>query len=179
MCNKYCRTKRLIWEFGRNQWQRLARATSIFVLATVFVIYALQAKGGYVAFDWGYFRISAASGALFFIIFPDKRIPPTPLRLNYLLYENRAPHPLLDTGLPRIVPAFGTSALVVPFWAVTGLCGVTCILVWKFTKRKTMDGNCCEVCSYSLVGNTSGICPECGMQISKEQRQVTEKASST
>ncbi len=34
--------------------------------------------------------------------------------------------------------------------------------------RKNRLTNHCEVCDYSLTGNVSGTCPECGMVIPKE-----------
>jgi hypothetical protein len=53
---------------------------------------------------------------------------------------------------------------------VTIVCAVVCRLAavcrhrWE-TKRRYPPGHCQE-CGYNLTGNVSGVCPECGAQIS-------------
>ncbi|HPF39876.1 MAG TPA: hypothetical protein P5081_01875 [Phycisphaerae bacterium] len=50
-------------------------------------------------------------------------------------------------------------------WAVPHIRAELRDLAWR---RSTN----CEDCGYSLVGNTSGRCPECGVRISAEQQRL-------
>jgi hypothetical protein len=49
-------------------------------------------------------------------------------------------------------------ALVVPIWMPLSLALASTCWLWRRARRRT--GFCC--CGYSLTGNVSGICPECG-----------------
>jgi hypothetical protein len=43
------------------------------------------------------------------------------------------------------------------------LCGAFLLLLNKFRSLMPIqDGTLCPQCAYSIIGNTSGICPECG-----------------
>jgi hypothetical protein len=58
-----------------------------------------------------------------------------------------------------------TRPLIIPYWflAITPLmCGLTSRL-WRKTRTAWLaaEGRC-GVCGYNLIGNVSGICPECG-----------------
>jgi hypothetical protein len=37
-------------------------------------------------------------------------------------------------------------------------------------RRRQWDPSLCQVCRYCLIGNVSGICPECGARLPTEQR---------
>ncbi len=49
-----------------------------------------------------------------------------------------------------------TLPLVYPFAAVA----IPTLLVWRFWRTPVKPGHC--KCGYDLMGNTSGVCPECG-----------------
>ncbi len=54
---------------------------------------------------------------------------------------------------------------------------LTCILVWELLRVARgvpilKEPFVCLVCSYSLIGNTSGVCPECGSPIPFEGLQM-------
>jgi hypothetical protein len=49
-----------------------------------------------------------------------------------------------------------TFAVLPIYWLVTTLIG------WRRSRRKR-----CRACGYSLQGNTSGVCPECGTPVPK------------
>jgi hypothetical protein len=38
-------------------------------------------------------------------------------------------------------------------------------LVWKWTRRNSIQVGHCANCAYNLTGNLSGVCPECGKAI--------------
>lgn len=47
----------------------------------------------------------------------------------------------------------------------------SCLFFHRYTgsKKKRL---CCDNCSYSLVGNRSGVCPECGTPILRERQEA-------
>ena len=42
-----------------------------------------------------------------------------------------------------------------------------CVCVAGLVRRKRRRRGCCIKCGYDLTGNTSGVCPECGVEITK------------
>jgi hypothetical protein len=54
-----------------------------------------------------------------------------------------------------------------PVWLPAAPCAA--IGLWLPLKAwRRRRGGCCVVCGYSLAGNTTGICPECGTSARKE-----------
>ena len=49
--------------------------------------------------------------------------------------------------------------LYAPFLAVL----LPTLLVWRFWPKPPKPGHC--RCGYNLTGNTSGVCPECGVEV--------------
>jgi hypothetical protein len=56
--------------------------------------------------------------------------------------------------------------VIMPFWtaAVLGGLGPAYVVVRLLTRRKPRAWEC-PACAYDLTGNTSGVCPECGVPI--------------
>ena len=52
-----------------------------------------------------------------------------------------------------------TLPLLYPFAAVA----IPTLLVWRFWPKSAKPGHC--GCGYDLTGNTSGVCPECGVEV--------------
>lgn len=70
----------------------------------------------------------------------------------------------MPAGLPRFNIYSGTWNFMLPLWTPFLLVAIpTAFLFWR-DHRKIPQGHC-QNCGYSLTGNTSGICPECGEQI--------------
>lgn len=63
--------------------------------------------------------------------------------------------------------ARATAVLLRPWVPVAALAAyLTCIVVPPWTRRhRRRERNQCVWCGYSLVGNLSGICPECGERV--------------
>ena len=61
---------------------------------------------------------------------------------------------------------------VIPIWLPTILFFImaVCTLKLERIRRKFMHSNC-HACRYNLTGNTSGICPECGITIPEETKK--------
>jgi hypothetical protein len=50
----------------------------------------------------------------------------------------------------------------VPLWAPVGMCFLYCAWRWRCASASHERFECAH-CGYDLTGNTSGICPECGI----------------
>lgn len=73
----------------------------------------------------------------------------------------------LGLGYAASADAFGyRRVIVVPFWAIAPVVGLAPLCVafllrrWRAARRRGQ--NRCACCGYSLTGNVSGTCPECG-----------------
>jgi hypothetical protein len=77
----------------------------------------------------------------------------------------------LSTPYPMVL------SLYLPYWLIILLFAVL-PSAWTLNRLRTRknDLNLCGTCSYSLTGNTSGICPECGTPVPKE---IAEKSPRT
>ena len=69
--------------------------------------------------------------------------------------------------------------LLIALWAITV---VTPVVVAVFIRdglahrrRQRMDPDLCHVCQYNLIGNVSGVCPECGTRIMTDQREYLQE----
>ena len=62
-----------------------------------------------------------------------------------------------------------STGAVVPMWAIVLLSGTTCGLsTWRRMRdRLPNTSSRCTTCGYCLTGNTSGVCPECGMPVAE------------
>jgi len=63
-----------------------------------------------------------------------------------------------------ILRADDTAFLYVPFWIM--LAPITVVLLREWRRSSTNRGAACE-CGYLLIGNVSGICPECGAPVGR------------
>ena len=78
------------------------------------------------------------------------------------------------TSYPRVIAAWEWDAgqyrgikLVAPSQLlINGAFLLTVLRIWQYlTVRPSLDERSCYKCHYSLIGNISGICPECGTPI--------------
>ena len=77
----------------------------------------------------------------------------------YFHLSMRATYGPSNRGLMEI--AEDTSPLVYAFVAVV----LPTLLVWRFWPKPPKPGHC--RCAYNLTGNTSGVCPECGVEVQR------------
>ena len=73
---------------------------------------------------------------------------------------------------------FGTRlSIAAPSWAVVLLLlllpGLWSLLGWR--RHVRCQRRYCHKCSYSLTGNTSGVCPECGTPVPKEPAEKSPR----
>lgn len=66
-------------------------------------------------------------------------------------------------------PAVGTT-LAIPIWMFMVIPAAGWLLLSWRIHRRVPEGHC-RVCRYNLTGNTSGICPECGIAITVSEGQ--------
>ena len=63
----------------------------------------------------------------------------------------------------RVVLPAASGLLIV--WPVVG------VLRWRKRRRRVAAGLCAS-CGYDLTGNTSGVCPECGMVVASHAKAI-------
>ncbi|HXE54585.1 MAG TPA: hypothetical protein VN541_16300, partial [Tepidisphaeraceae bacterium] len=73
----------------------------------------------------------------------------------------------LQNGRRVTSPPCATYLLIPVPWLIAafGLLPVYSALAWRRHRLRAADRarrQCCSTCGYSLLGNTSGVCPECG-----------------
>jgi len=69
---------------------------------------------------------------------------------------------------PTFYFQYGHPTLIVPLWlpSLISLLGIWCtVATWRRHARRPPPDHCSR-CGYNLTGNTSGICPECGVPTS-------------
>ncbi len=58
--------------------------------------------------------------------------------------------------------SFVSHSVHVPYWYIAVIVGAVPLYVFTTRLRRHCDSSSCKSCRYSLVGNVSGRCPECG-----------------
>jgi hypothetical protein len=61
------------------------------------------------------------------------------------------------------------------YWGPPVLMGLVSLVLIK--RRTPVLNECCQHCEYCLLGNESGVCPECGTSIPKTQRELLLRKS--
>jgi hypothetical protein len=62
-------------------------------------------------------------------------------------------------------PYFKRSIPLGVFLAAAACLSLSAAAVKAWKRWRFRAGNCCRSCGYSLTGNTSGVCPECGTPV--------------
>jgi hypothetical protein len=77
--------------------------------------------------------------------------------VDYVRYGYRT------VGYPRVSLCGEVTVLIFPLWQLLllGIFPIRSILFWHRLRGRIRDGLCLE-CGYNLMGNVSGVCPECG-----------------
>lgn len=69
-------------------------------------------------------------------------------------------------GVWRSEP-FGAWDAIVPFWWLLLMLGIPTAYLW-WLDRRPPPGHC-RACGYNLTGNVSGVCPECGENLTRRR----------
>ena len=84
-------------------------------------------------------------------------------------------------GLAAAMSPLSTRWFVAVFLTTSLACGVAADVLWDRPKRlqrlrrkRSERGQCAE-CGYSLAGNVSGVCPECGTRVEKPDEGAGER----
>ncbi len=131
--------------------------------------YVTTAKGT------GYVSVTLEAGGITLGISPPHLDPTSPLPPDFsndeqtVVFYDSGVFPYSAAGLIWWVHAgsvslrTGTSILVltIPLWIPFLLFALPTIRLFMLDKRHHRP-DCCAFCGYSLTGNTSGTCPECG-----------------
>jgi len=94
---------------------------------------------------------------------------------HHMAYPN--PPPPSWSALYRFARRFTTKSIEVefPHWFPAGLLGVLAYVLGRPFVRACYRRrhNICVKCGYSLEGNVSGTCPECGTIVQKPSTEAT------
>lgn len=90
------------------------------------------------------------------------------LRLPYDENPKRRP------GDPRKTVWVTVSQLNMPLWIPSSVSVLFSLILFVRRRRRLRraDSATCEICTYDLRGNVSGVCPECGTGVLREQSSV-------
>lgn len=82
--------------------------------------------------------------------------------LGFTVYRSR--WPMSASYNPRLSIRANSWNFTVPLWMPLVLFTLPTAFFWSRDRRCVSKGHC-RNCGYSLTGNTSGTCPECGTPI--------------
>lgn len=86
---------------------------------------------------------------------------------------------LPQTLVRQIEEPIGTTLEVqVPAWLPLTILG-TLLVLFSRPWKKLHSPLHCSSCSYCMIGNESGVCPECGTPIPEKQKQAIAKGTTT
>jgi hypothetical protein len=93
---------------------------------------------------------------------------------QYRLMAKRTPFEPDWTALPSLRRAWGAGALKVPLWFPVPLALIALWALKREEKRRALKSSECRCmkCGYSLVGNVSGVCPECGAPVPADAKTL-------
>ena len=132
-------------------------ALTLFVLSlAAWAVSATTLGGG--AFDWGY--IGFARGALEMGFRGEAGGWGNP-RFDFEVSPTFNPgslQPFFTGGYPP-----NATLIAISLWLPTLLAFVATATLFVIDRRRIPSGHC--KCGYSLTGNTSGRCPECGLKV--------------
>jgi hypothetical protein len=70
----------------------------------------------------------------------------------------------LSLGWPGVWKEPHGVTIVLPLWLLFAVVACPTAVAWHFSARRLQADECAK-CGYSLTGNVSGVCPECGAEI--------------
>jgi hypothetical protein len=83
----------------------------------------------------------------------------------------------VDSSMLRLLPVrmttMGVTFVFVPLFPPAIV--LVAISAWLWSQSRTHPGQCCR-CGYDLTGNTTGVCPECGVRRQDRQSVMDERA---
>lgn len=77
--------------------------------------------------------------------------------------------PEWDWSLPYLDLSDGR--VRVPCWLLVPLLTLATTILWRRDRCRRRPGRC-RKCNYNLTGNTSGVCPECGLATPRQQSET-------
>ena len=79
------------------------------------------------------------------------------------------PYPANHVGKFGFIGDFTDFKIFFPAWCSWLVSGIApTFWIWRRVRSRCRPSGLCGYCGYSLTGNTSGVCPECGTPVPKE-----------
>lgn len=147
----------------------LALISCLLLIVTIWVL-SYQYRFGYRMKRW---ELRAEYGVLGLTVGPSSHKSETPgFYGSRILFK--WPDEFTRFQFPRVVslsegqriPTADWWAAILPLWVVFSV--VLLYLIIRLRMPRKLEP-CCAKCGYCIIGNTNGICPECGSKISLEQ----------
>ncbi|HPF40604.1 MAG TPA: hypothetical protein P5081_13525 [Phycisphaerae bacterium] len=138
-----------------------ARRILLTIILVTLVGYGVRAAGlvPFVALDSA--SVYLVDGAILLTVDDFFEAAPPP----YIGLADRLPMPLMSTGW-FAPPVIEYPCYMLPYWCIL----VVAVPTWFILHRRARElrlrerRGLCLTCGYSLVGNVSGACPECGTE---------------
>jgi predicted RNA-binding Zn-ribbon protein involved in translation (DUF1610 family) len=132
------------------------------ILSFLIAIALVWSRSGQWSHLWNRGLVAIADGRVYFAF----QLPESDF---FLTAEDRVSFSLIIARLsmPSIwSPSVVSGVVVMPLWIGLLLVAPPTVYLWWIAYRRRVPASHCQHCGYSLTGNTSGVCPECGTVIS-------------
>jgi len=105
--------------------------------------------------SYGRLNVAVGSGGIAFAAFQY----PLETRLDLWGPEPIRWLPSVGVSNPRLRRSILFSAFI-PFWCLLPGAVIPTVILWR--RDRTFPPGHCQSCGYNLMGNATGVCPECG-----------------
>ena len=134
--------------------------------------FTIQLADGVVAASWPTGSRAAPSNLRAYGVSPTFNIIPRglvgPPTYGLILPKLRSSAPLVPT----------ISFIFLPLWLPL-LVALTPIFIVSVRNRRRIPAGHCQKCRYDLTGNTSGVCPECGLRVTPVPQNLRNSAANS
>jgi hypothetical protein len=148
----------------RSRFRRIVKLAGLVVSVLILVVWALSLKWGLVWIPSQHRGAAVAGGLISILHSPGGPPRPTGWSVMYMTPKERT---WGHWGLawPRTFehPMIVHREHYVPLWLPLIFTAIPTACLFWLDHRRVPPGHC-QRCGYSLTGNTSGICPECGIK---------------
>jgi len=148
-------------------WRERCGITLAVIILLCWLLSLWRTFGVCLEHDGGYIQFGCSKGLFFFSGLEDCGFRPP------WIWMNAADTPYMGWMWPEVTAYHRFLQVILPHWWLVSAATITTALFWRPGKHKI--AGTCEVCDYNLTGNTSGVCPECGVTVSSDSAGEAEE----